>query len=52
MAVNQALELWGAYRKVKAPVQLEVIHGAAHGGAAFYDEERLAMVREFLRSHF
>lgn len=52
MPVNQALELFGAYQKVKAPVELEVVHGAAHGGAMFYDEERLALVRKFLRRHF
>jgi acetyl esterase/lipase len=52
MPVNQALELWGAYQKVNAPVQLEVVHGAAHGGAAFYDAKRLAVVKKFLRRHF
>ena len=52
MPVNQALELCGAYQKVKAPVQLEIVHGAAHGGAIFYDEERLALVRKFLRRNF
>jgi len=52
MPVNQALELWGAYQKVKAPVQLEVVHGAGHGGAAFYDADRLAVVKNFLRDHF
>ena len=52
MPVNQALELVGAYQKVKAPVQLEIVHGAAHGGAMFYDEERLAVVRKFLRSNY
>ncbi|MBI3414472.1 MAG: alpha/beta hydrolase [Verrucomicrobia bacterium] len=52
MPVNQALELCGAYQKAKAPVQLEIIHGAAHGGAMFYDKERLAMVKKFLRRYF
>jgi dipeptidyl aminopeptidase/acylaminoacyl peptidase len=52
MPINQALELLGAYKKVHAPVQLEVVHGAGHGGAIFYDEERLAVVRNFLRQHF
>jgi len=52
MPVNQALELCGAYQKVKAPVQLEVVHGAAHGGAMFYDEERLTLVKGFLKRHF
>ena len=52
MPVNQALELAGAYEKVKAPVQLEIVHGAAHGGAMFYDEGRLAVMRKFLQRHF
>ncbi len=52
MPVNQALELLGAYQKVRAPVQLEVVHGAAHGGAMFYDEEPLKVVRKFLRRYF
>ena len=52
MPVNQALELLGTYQKVKAPVQLEIVHGAAHGGAMFYDDERIAVVRKFLRRQF
>ncbi len=52
MPVNQALELRGAYEKVKAPVQLEIVHRAVHGGAMFYDEERMAVVKKFLRRHF
>jgi acetyl esterase/lipase len=48
MPINQAHELCGAYEKVNAPVQLVVVHGAAHGGAAFYDTERLAIVKKFL----
>jgi acetyl esterase/lipase len=52
MPINQALELWGAYKKVNAPVQLEVVYGAGHGGAAFYDTERLAVVKNFLRRNF
>jgi acetyl esterase/lipase len=52
MPINQSLELLGAYQKVKAPVQFEVVHGAAHGGARFYDQERMEFVRAFLRKHF
>jgi acetyl esterase/lipase len=50
--INQSHELYGAYKRVKAPVQFEVVHGAAHGGAAFYDAERLAVVKKFLRQKF
>ncbi len=52
MPINQSLELLGAYQRVKAPVQLEIVHGAGHGGKMFYDEERLAIVKRFLRQHF
>ncbi len=52
MPINQSHELCAAYRKVNAPVQFEVVHGAAHGGAMFYDPERLALVKKFLRRHF
>ncbi len=49
MPINQSHELHGAYRSVKAPVEFEVVHGAGHGGAQFYDAERLAVVKRFLR---
>ncbi len=52
MPINQSLELCGAYQRVNAPVQLEIVYGAAHGGAAFYDAERLKVVKKFLRRHF
>ena len=52
MPINQSHELCGAYKKVGAPVQFEVVHGAAHGGAAFYDAERLDIVKSFLRRNF
>ena len=52
MPINQSHELCGAYQKVGAPVQFEVVHGAGHGGEAFYDSERLAIVKDFLKRHF
>ena len=52
MPINQSHELCGAYKKVGAPVQFEVVHGAAHGGDAFYDTDRMAIVKDFLRRHF
>lgn len=52
MPINQSHELHTAYQKVKAPVQFEVVHGAAHGGVAFYDTERLDLVGQFLHRHF
>jgi acetyl esterase/lipase len=52
MPINQSHELCGAYQKAKAPVEFVVVHGAAHGGAAFYDSERIAVVKAFLRRNF
>jgi len=37
---------------VSAPVQFEVVNGAAHGGAAFYDAKRMTIVKKFLRRSF
>jgi acetyl esterase/lipase len=51
MPINQAHELVGAYRKLNLPVQLEVIYGAGHGGSAFYDPERIELVKAFLKKH-
>ena len=52
MPINQAHELMGAYKKLNLPAQLEVVHGTAHGGTAFYDEERMAVVKTFLKRYF
>jgi acetyl esterase/lipase len=52
MPINQSHQLFGAYQKVGAPVQFTVVYGAAHGGMEFYDAERMAIVKKFLRRHF
>jgi acetyl esterase/lipase len=52
MPINQSLELFGTYQKVKGPVQLEIVHGAGHGGPKFYDDQRLEVVRRFFHKHF
>jgi acetyl esterase/lipase len=52
MPINQSHELCGAYERARIPVQFHVVHGAGHGGAAFYDAERLGIVKEFLHRHF
>jgi acetyl esterase/lipase len=49
--INQSHELEGRYRTVGRPVQFEVVHGGAHGGAAFFDADRLAVIRAFLKKH-
>lgn len=52
MPIQQSEQLNVAYRKAGAPVELEVVRGAVHGGSVFYDEERLARVRRFLERKF
>lgn len=46
--VNQSLELEGVYQKNNLMVQLEIVHGAGHGGPLFDDAKHTAIVREFL----
>ena len=47
MPINQAHELHAAFKAQKLDVHFEVIHGAAHGGKAFYDPERNTLVKKF-----
>ena len=51
MPINQAHELHGRYKELARPVEFQVIHGAAHGGPKFYDDERTALMRAFLAKH-
>ena len=51
MPINQSHELQGAYEQLGLPVHFHVIHGAKHGGAAFYDQTRITLMREFLDKH-
>ena len=39
---------FGKYKVHRLPVQFEVVHDGAHGGDAFFDGQRNAIVREFL----
>lgn len=48
MPINQSHELQHAYEQAGAVVQFDVVHGGAHSGPAFWDEERSALVRKFL----
>ncbi|MEZ5324618.1 MAG: alpha/beta hydrolase [Verrucomicrobiales bacterium] len=50
MPINQAHELQGAYEKLGLRCQFKVLHGAAHGGDAFYDAANLALMDAFLRA--
>ena len=47
MPINQAHELHAGFKAQKLDVHFEVIHGAAHGGKAFYDPERNTLVKKF-----
>lgn len=46
--INQSHELDGAYQSAKLDVCFEVVHGAGHGGAAFFDAQRQARIARFL----
>jgi acetyl esterase/lipase len=49
MPINQSHELHGAYRKLGLDVDFDVLHGAAHGGDAFFSGEALERAEKFLR---
>jgi len=51
MPINQSHELEGAYERLGLDAKLIVVHGAGHGGAAFFDPERTALVAAFLDEH-
>jgi acetyl esterase/lipase len=46
--INQSHELHGAYKRNGIQVQFEVVHGGAHGGKGFFDEERVRVLKKFL----
>lgn len=47
MPINQTHELHGVAKEHGLDVHFEVVHGAAHGGEAFFDAARTALVAEF-----
>ena len=49
MPINQAHQLEGAYKALGLDVALDVVHGAGHGGAAFYAPAHLDRAVAFLR---
>jgi len=49
MPINQAHELHGAYVGKGLDAELDVVHGAGHGGNAFFDDERWGRTAAFLR---
>jgi acetyl esterase/lipase len=48
MPINQSHELQGAYLKAGLDVDFEVLHGAGHGGEAFFTGEPLERAVKFL----
>ena len=51
MPINQSHELHGAYKQHGLAAEFEVVHGSPHGGPAFYDAGRTAMVGSFLDAY-
>jgi acetyl esterase/lipase len=51
MPINQSHELEGAYNRAGLDAKLIVVHGAGHGGGAFFDVERTKVVAAFLDEH-
>lgn len=49
---EQSREMEAAYKKAGARVQFEVIRGGGHGGEKFFDDKRIALVKEFLGEVF
>jgi acetyl esterase/lipase len=50
MPINQSHELEGAYERIGLEADFIVVHGAAHGGDAFYSPENVDRVAAFLRT--
>ena len=44
MPINQSHELHGKYKQLGLPVKFEVVHGGAHGGKGYYEDEMLERV--------
>jgi len=49
--MDQSESLRDAYTKAKLPVELIIVPGAGHGGAAFSSEENRRLVTEFFGKH-
>jgi acetyl esterase/lipase len=50
MPINQSHELQGVYQRTGLPVSFDVLHGAAHGGKAFYDDKNLKRMSDWIRN--
>jgi len=49
--INQSIQLYGKYRELDLPVQLEFVHGGGHGGKPFSDPALIQKVDQFLKKH-
>lgn len=49
MPINQSHELVGMYRQHGVEVLFDVVHGAAHGGRAFFKDDHLTGALNFLK---
>jgi len=50
MPINQSIELLGKYNELDLDVTFIPLHGAKHGGEAFYDAKRIEIMNQFLKS--
>ena len=50
MPINQSIELLGKYNELDLDVTFIPLHGAKHGGEAFYDAKRIEIMNQFLLS--
>ena len=48
--VNQSIELYGKYKELNLPVQIEFVYGAGHGGKQYSDPVLIDKVDRFLKS--
>ncbi|MBS0205435.1 MAG: alpha/beta hydrolase [Planctomycetes bacterium] len=49
--INQSHELQGRYESVNRPCEFRVVHEGKHGGAEFFDDRRLELVKRFLAAN-
>jgi acetyl esterase/lipase len=49
--INQSHEMEGAYERQNLPVEFVVVHGAAHGGEAFFNEANFKRATSFLNQN-
>lgn len=47
--INQSIELYGKYKALKLPVQMEYVYGAGHGGKQYNDPKLIDMIDAFLK---